>query len=1008
MDSGESRTGHALPSGTITFLFTDIEGSTRLWAAHPDRMGAVIERHDALLREAIEARSGYLFKTVGDAVCAAFPTALDGLRAAVDAQRTLAAEDWGPVGPIRVRMALHSGGAELRGGDYFGPTLNRVARLLGIGHGGQVLVSLVVEQLVRGQLPEGVSLRDLGEHRLKDLSRRQQVFDLAIPGLPSDFPALTSLDALPNNLPAQLTQFVGREREMATVRGLLADDRLVTLMGFGGTGKTRLALQVAADQLPAFPDGVWLIELAPLTDAGELPQALASAIGIQEAPGTALADTLLEELRSRSLLLVLDNCEHLIDASARWAERILRTAPGVRILATSREALAIAGERTWPVPPLARPARPSARASEVEIAALEQAESVQLFLDRARLAKPGFGLDAGNAAAVAEVCLRLDGVPLAIELAAARIKMMSPDKLAERLDNRFALLKGGSRTAMPRQQTLRAAIDWSYELLDPAEAALFRRLSVFAGGWTLEAAEQVCADEDLEDWEILDYLSGLVDKSFVLVEEEASRQALLESLRAYGHEKLEAEGEDEAFHAAHGRHYLAWAERAEEGLVGERLAETLDLLEAERHNVRTALAWAARFGELETALRVAGSLFRYWFVRGHYEEGRDVLRPLLEASAADEPSFGRAKALHADGTLAQFQGALDEARASLEEALALWRALEEPLEEAKTLNNLATVEYEVGRLERVRELLRQSLELKRDAGDRRGEASGLNNLGILELEHGDCAKAEPLLRDSLRIFRRLGDENGIAKLTFDLATVQEARGALREAESLLADAKARQTALGDRQAVAATTMYQGLVAYDEGDYEAAARWYREALATARELGRPFDIAEAERSLGDLAWSRERLEAAVGHFEEALRLQRSVEHLRGIADSLDGLGRVACARGDLDEAARFLAESLRIRGDGGLALHVIASLESHVRLAVAAGDGERAILLAAAAAALRAERGVVMPGSLREGYQRALERAREAQTPERIARLEERGAALGLAEAAGLALGGPAP
>lgn len=479
-----------LPTGTVTFLFTDIEGSSKLWDAHPEQMQATVARHDQILREAIAGHNGITFKTVGDAFCVSFSVAADALDTALRAQRALFAEPWPEDVGIRVRMALHTGTADERDGDYFGPALNRVARLLAAGHGGQTLVSQTVRDLTLDTLPPDAALRDLGAKRLRDLQRPEQVFQLLHPDLPSEFAPLRTLDVLPNNLPRQVTSFVGREREIAEVRRLLGTTRLLTLTGSGGAGKTRLSLQVAADLLDEYADGVWLTELASLSGPALVPQSVASALGVREEPGRALVETLTDWLKSRTLLLLLDNCEHLLTACAQLADTLLKACPNLHILASSREGLGIAGETTYRIPSLSLPDAKEAATPE----SLSQYESVRLFIERAVAASPSFQVTNQNAPAVAQLCVRLDGIPLAIELAAARIRALSVDQIAQRLNDRFRLLTGGSRTALPRQQTLRALIDWSYDLLSDEEKTLLRRLSVFAGGWTLEAAEAVCAD----------------------------------------------------------------------------------------------------------------------------------------------------------------------------------------------------------------------------------------------------------------------------------------------------------------------------------------------------------------------------------------------------------------------------------------------------------------------------------------------------------------------------------
>jgi class 3 adenylate cyclase len=471
----------SLPSGTVTFLFTDIEGSTQLWEKHPEAMKNALAKHDSIVRAAIESNAGAVIKTTGDGVHAVFETALDAVQAALIGQRALK----NPICDlqIKVRMGLHTGEAELRASDYHGQSLNRAARIMSVGHGGQVLLSSVTAELAREHLSADVTLLDLGEHRLKDLIRPEQLYQLLASDLPGEFPPLHSLNAFPNNLPSQLTSFIGRERELGEARKLLSSARLLTLIGPGGTGKTRLSFQLAADQLSDFKDGVWLVELAQLSGPSFILSTVASVLELHEVQGIQLIHVVVDYLRAKQLLLLLDNCEHLVEASAQIADQLLHACPQLKIIASSREALGIDGETVFRVPSLSLPGTPSH--------SLMDYEATRLFIDRASKAEPRFRLTDNNAPSITQICQRLDGIPLAIELAAARVKLFTPEQIAERLDDRFKLLTGGSRTALPRQQTLRALIDWSYQSLNEAEQRALRRLAAFSGGWTFEAAEAV-------------------------------------------------------------------------------------------------------------------------------------------------------------------------------------------------------------------------------------------------------------------------------------------------------------------------------------------------------------------------------------------------------------------------------------------------------------------------------------------------------------------------------------
>src|SRR5262245_39588833 len=600
-----------LPTGTVTFLFTDVEGSTRLWEQHPDQMRAALVEHDALIEFLTAQHGGHLVRPrgEGDSRFCVFARATEAVVAAAAIQRALHEESWPAETPLRVRLALHTGEADLRAGDYYGSAVNRCARLRAIAHGSQALLSMATEELVRDALPSGVALRDLGEHRLSDLARPEHVFQVVVPGVPAAFPPLRSLDTLPNNLPLQLTSFVGREREVAEVAGMLAAHRLITLTGVGGTGKTRLALQVAADALLAFSDGVWLVALDALRDPGLAPQAVALSIGVREERERPLLATLTDALKPKRLLLLLDNCEHLLDACARLADALLRACPHLTIVATSREALGIAGETVWRVPSLALPAVFAGQPLP-PVETLTRYEAVALFVDRAQAVQPRFALTRESAPAVVSVCALLDGIPLALELAAARVRALSVDQLLARLTDRFRLLTGGSRTALERHQTLRAAVDWSHALLTAPERVLFRRLAVFAGGWTLEAAEAVGPAPDgpaggLAREDVLDLLTRLVDQSLVDVVAEApgagpARYRLLETLRQYAQHKLVEAEEVAAVRGRHAAHYLALAEQAQPALHGPEQLVWLDRLEEEHANLRGALAWLVEQAERGT------------------------------------------------------------------------------------------------------------------------------------------------------------------------------------------------------------------------------------------------------------------------------------------------------------------------------------------------------------------------------------------------------------------------
>jgi predicted ATPase/class 3 adenylate cyclase len=828
----------SLPSGTITFLFTDIEGSTKLWEQHPEPMRVALAQHDTLLRAAIEGNAGQVFKTVGDQFCAAFAIARDALGAALAAQRAVHTEDWGAVRPLRVRMALHTGVAEHRDGDYFGAPLNRVARLLAAGHGGQILLSQATADQIRDTLTTADTLRDLGAHRLKDLQQPEQVFQLVHPELPAEFPPLRSLEAFAHNLPRQLTSFVGREREMAEVKGLLDTTALLTLTGTGGCGKTRLALQVAADLAEQFGDGVWLVELAALSDPELVPAAVASTLGVREEANRPVEATLQDYLRSRSALLVLDNCEHLLTACANLVESLLRTCRKLKILASSREGLAISGEQTYRVPSLALPDPQQ----PLPVERLHQFEAIRLFTDRAVLSQSSFTLTSANAAPVVEICRRLEGIPLAIELAAARVKALPVEQLAVRMDDFFRLLTGGSRTALPRQQTLRAAIEWSYDLLAERERMLFCRLSVFAGGWGLEAAEKICAGDGIEEWGVLNFLTSLVEKSLVTYEERAAegRYRLLETVRQYGRDRLLETGEAEIVRDRHSAYFLRLTEQDAPGYPGQASIEWLERVESEHDNLRAALAWRLSGADsAEDGLRLVVSIWIFWFVRGHLTEGHQWVQKALEKSHSAPPRL-RARALLAAGFLAWYRGEYTVAQQVCQESLALWREEGDRQGMAFALALSGIAAQNSGSFARAVAWSEECLALARGGSTKWPEQLALYTLGGVAMREGDLDRASLLLHEGLRLARELEERVGIAYGLWQLGDLCELQGHYEQARSCYVESLIRFQEVGERRGIAHALEGLANLAVVEARPKHAAGLYGAAQVLREASGAPLE------------------------------------------------------------------------------------------------------------------------------------------------------------------------
>jgi predicted ATPase/class 3 adenylate cyclase len=868
------------PSGIVTLLFTDVQGSTRLWEAEPDQMAAALRRHDAILRAAIEQAGGHVFKTVGDAFCAAFAGAAPAVACVLAAQRALASESWPTSRPIRVRMSLHTGSCEERDHDYFGPVVNRTARLEAIAHGGQVLISGATAGLLAGSLPAGASLRDLGLHRLKDLGRPEQVFQLEAGDLAADFPPLTSLDNpdLPNNLPGQLSAFVGRSAELAQVRELASSTRLVTLTGAGGSGKTRLALQAAAELVGAAPDGVWLAELAAVTDGSQVPGVLAGALGLADGGGAAPAQAVTDALAGQDTLVLLDNCEHVIDAAARLCDQLLRHCPKIRIVATSREPLGIDGEQVYRVPSLSLPP------ADADAGELLASDAVLLFTERARAHDPGFALDAATAPLVASVCRRLDGIPLALELAAARLASMSVSQVSQRLDQRFRLLTGGSRNAMPRQQTLLATVDWSFSLLTPADRDILTRLAVFSGGFALEAAEQVCTTSDTDELAVLDSISSLVGKSLVIADHasDSVRYRMLETIRQYcAQELLRTSGDDAVLQLRnrHAAYFAALAESSEPGLRGRDQGTWLRRLDLEWDNLRAALAHLQAEGDTASTLRASVALRRFGISRGH----ADLLRYLRAAvdAAGSAPSALTASALVVTGDLTQLldrsgEAELAVARQYAERGLAMARQAGDQRTEMQALGVLAESAYIRRDLDSLRQLAGQAVAIARQTGDPQliGEQlqmlasasetpeeqrrirlevleyarqSGddmivpnqLHHLYGLELAAGRPAEAGAFLEQAIVEAERLNADMHIYILYTDLCVLRLIQGRPQDAAPAVRRGLLTARRIGHTSGLGQLIFAAACCAAWRGDYPAAARLHgasRVHLARAMELG----------------------------------------------------------------------------------------------------------------------------------------------------------------------------
>ncbi|HSV40283.1 MAG TPA: adenylate/guanylate cyclase domain-containing protein [Nocardioidaceae bacterium] len=870
----------ALPSGTVTFLFTDVAGSTALWEESPDTMSPAMARHDEIIDSEVVECGGSVVRPrgEGDSRFAVFGRAADALAAALGIQTRLLSEPWKTPRPIRVRLAVHTGETEFREGDYYGTAVNRCARLRGIAHPGQILLTGATMQLVSEGLPEGASARDLGRHRLRDIVELEHVYQLCHDALPADFPPVASLDNVPHNLPLHLSPLIGRDTEVPNVAGLLASQRLVTITGTGGTGKTRLALAVASELLRRFPDGVWLAELAALSNPDLVGTTVAATMNVHEASGEPIARTLAAYLGTKSVLLVIDNCEHVVGAVAELVDSILRATPNVRVLATSQEPLLIAGEATIALQPLQRP------------------DAVQLFETCARAANPSFIVDASNREAIEAISERLDGVPLAMQLAAARTRLLTPAQILERLADRFRLLSTGERTGPDRHRTLMAAVEWSHDLLSPSERVLYRRLGVFHGGATLEGIERVCADGDLDVVEILDLLQRLVDRSLVTLDSEglAPRYRMLETIRAHASDKLSAA--DESIPVSDG--HLAWCrDHAENGYHGARGSESsfwTQSMRVEIDNFRAALTWGLDGGDLLVGQRTCTFLRRLWIGEGFGREGIHWAEAFL-AKTPDEPSSGRIDALVGLGDLRAVFGG--DAIAPLDTALDMAREVGDPGAEgtveyflATTLSDLSGPTVAIPHFEAARALL----------------PPGDPLLGILDVNLGitylDLGRFDRAIEHTRALLAELDQPYHAAFLRATLGL------ALAEAGEL-----------------------------DEGAAECAA-----AIETARSVGERY-LLTTVLQFGAEALSKrpEHRQRAADALEEALSLHEGAADPLTLFDLIRNAGQVAEAYGDFAAATIFTSGAARLATASNLQVAPRQQHDIDSRLArarVELGDG----------------------------------------------------------------------
>jgi predicted ATPase/class 3 adenylate cyclase/predicted negative regulator of RcsB-dependent stress response len=905
------------PSGIVTFLFTDIEGSTKLAQEYHDMLEELLQKHDAIIRNSTESHHGHVFRIIGDAFCCAFENASDALNAALQAQLLLASEDWGGA-EIRVRIGIHSGMAEWSGSEYMGYlTLARTNRVMSSAHGGQIIVSADVVRTLEDHIKDSMKLpvknmpgkfitfRSLGERRLKDLIEPIELFQIYADGLEDEFPPLKTLDLRQNNLPVQLTSFVGRTVELKEISRILPETRLLTVVGPGGTGKTRLMMQAAADLIDEFANGVWLAELASVYDPSLLYGEIMKTLGIPEQPGKDLEESTLEYLKDKQMLILLDNCEHLVEACSVFAEKVLKNCQGLKIIATSREALQCQGERVLSLTSLDHPG-PEEILSPEE---LVKFEAVRLFIERALLVSSAFRVNQANAGTLQKICWQLDGIPLALELAAVRLRVLSLEMIYRKLNDRFRLLTGGNRTALPRQQTLKAMIDWSYDLLNEKEKLLFGRLSVFKGGWTIEAAEQICSDEHLDTYEIMDILTDLLDKSLITSKEERGimRFGMLESIRQYAKDMA---GDVSSIKEKHSEYFRKIAD-ATEILEGRSditaWAETIDV---EAPNIKRAIFRSLPHHQ-ERAVEVLNNLCEYWVLRGHYSEGYIMCRKVLELDELNDP-VQKGMALYAMGHMSSIIGNMQECRKLGKESLALLRSAGNKFGIANACNLVGLSLSNSMKLDNEAwEHFEEALSLFSELGLRHHKASVLYNMSFVAAKKSDRELSLKLKEEALEIYRETKNPTRIALTLTALGSVELKSGNIEKAREHIEEALTLAERTKDKYLTSINLVLLGCINSDKGDYETAQKYFAESLNISKQCGYVANIIPTLYHAGDAYLKSGDLVNAGKSYAESVKTGAEKEIDFYFVHNMIGLGLMYYAKEDFRKSLAILLMAKKV-------------------------------------------------------------------------------------------------
>lgn len=852
-----------IPTGVVTFLFTDIEGSTKLAQLDNVSYFSALEKHNEILNEAIDAANGFVFKVIGDAFCTAFSSVQEAIKAAVNSQKKLNSTDWNNT-IIKVRMGIHTGKAEWNGNDYMGyVTLARSQRVMSAAYGGQILISEDAFVSKGDDISEIYLFRDLGERRLKDLIQPVKLYQIISDDIQTNFPSLMTLDARPNNLPVQLTSFIGREKDITEIKKLLSGTRLISLLGPGGTGKTRISLQVAADLIDDFENGVWFIELAPLSDPAFITTTIARTLGINEHPGQESEMSLINYLKYKELLIIMDNCEHLIGACAEIAEKILQSCPKIKIITTSREALKCSGELTYKLLSLTHPDIKQV----ISPLQLSQYEAVRLFIERALSINQKFRVNNENAPALAQICYHLDGIPLAIELASARIKLMSVEKICEKLDDRFRLLTGGKRTALPRQQTLKAMIDWSYDLLTEKEKILFQRLSVFTGGWTFEAAEEICSDEKIDLNEILDIHSNLIDKSLINSTEisGAIRFNLLETIKSYANEKL---GEDADFKKRHFDYYSRIANYEKMKLNGINQLQWVNLAESELDNLRAAIQWASE-NEKEEACNLIYVFSEFWILRGYLMEGMQMSKKYLNSEFSIDEIY-TAKVLFVAGLLSQHIGNSTEAEKYINESLSIFIKKDSKEEVAKCLNVLGIISYTFKtNFTEALEFHNKAISIFRECDNKSGIAQTLYYMSSPLHVLGEEELAFQHKEEALNIYKDLDDITMVCLIQAGLGVNELKRKNIHIAKTYSEDSLSIAYEFENKYLISINLINLGCIYIELKEFERAEDMLEESLIIIKDCGYISNLLVVYMYLGNVAKEKGNHEKAILYHKKSI-------------------------------------------------------------------------------------------------------------------------------------------